>query len=141
MKITVTTESRTNIKGAMSNLLSYDLGLFMAKEMYRAYKDEVPHNTGVLRDKVKIRPREVMHISPYSAYIYKGEKMVDPKYGKGGFTADGIKFWSRKGIKKKLSGEELHMKNGSKEWDKEAWRKGKMEVLTNSIQNWIDNNI
>lgn len=141
MKITVTAQGRTDIKEAISKILCYDLRLFMAKEMYRVYKDEVPHNTGMLRDKVKIRPGEVIHISPYSAYIYKGEKMVDPKYLKGGFTADGIKFWSRKGIKKKLSGEELHLKNGSKEWDAAAWRKGKMEVLTDSIQNWIDNNI
>ena len=141
MKITVTAQSRTDIKGPMSKILGYDIGLFMAKEMYRAYKDEVPHSTGMLRDRVKIRSREVRHISPYSAYIYRGEKMVDPEYGKGGFTADGIKFWSRPGIKKRLSGEELHLKNGSKEWDKAAWRKGKMRVLTDSIQNWIDNNI
>lgn len=141
MKVTFTAQPHVDIKGPMSKILGYDIGLFMAKEMYRAYKDEVPHNTGTLRDKVKIRPREVLHYSPYSAYIYKGEKMVDPEYGKGGFTADGIKFWSRKGVRKKLSGEELHLKNGSKEWDKAAWRKGKMKILTDSIQNWIDNNI
>lgn len=141
MKVTFTAQPHVDIKCPMSKILGYDIGLFMAKEMYRVYKDEAPHNTGTLRDKVKIRPREVLHYSPYAAYIYKGEKMVDPEYGKGGFTADGIKFWSRKGVRKKLSGEEQHLKNGSKEWDKAAWRKGKMKILTDSIQNWIDNNI
>lgn len=137
----IVSENHIDVNAPLKVLNGDEFRRTMALEMYRAYMDEVPHNTGTLREKVKIRPGEVEHFSRYSAYIYRGLKRVDPEYGKGGFTADGIKFWSRKDVRKKLSGEELHLKNGSKEWDKAAWRKGKMKVLTDSIQNWIDNNI
>lgn len=112
------------------------LWLFAAKEWKRLYSQYVPHNTGQLRDNVTYKPKTITHISPYSKFIYYGMKMVDPVYRVGGFTSDGINFWSRPGVKKKKTNSELVLKNGYRLWDKKAIQEGKDKDLAVAIGNW-----
>lgn len=113
-----------------------------AHEWHRIYSDYVPHDTGQLRDRVEYAPGEIRHIVPYARYIYNGIVMVDPEYGCGGFTADGgISWFSRKGVKKKYSGREMHMKNGSRLWDEAAKKDKKDLILVKTMQNWINRNL
>lgn len=60
----------------------------------------------------------------YGHYLYVGEKYVDPKYHKGGFT-DGERWWSRPGVTKVPSGEPLnysptHNPMAGPKWDEQA---------------------
>lgn len=70
----------------------------------------------------------------YGHYLYVGEKYVDPKYGKGGFT-DGDQWWSRPGVTKIPSGEPLqydptHNPLAQSNWDEAA--------IQNHKQEWMD---
>lgn len=139
MKVTVKNE--INFSEAMQKIESDEFWKFAAHEWWRCYYDLVPHDTSNLRNQVKIKPKQIEHFAPYSAYIYFGMKMVDPEYQKGGFTADGITWWSRPGVKKVKTGTKLNLKNGSRLWDKKAKQEKKDLVLIRSMQRWIDSNL
>ena len=139
MKVTV--ENRINLKPAKDLIKGNNLWLFGAKEWQRILYDYIPHDTSLLRQKVKYRPKEIEYLSPYSRYIYYGMKMVDPQFKVGGFTKDGVTWWSRPGVKKVETGESLKMKNGSRLWDKKAVSEKKDLILIRSMQNYIDNNL
>ena len=140
MNISIT--SKVTIKPAMQKINSNDFWKEAAHEWWRIYYDYVPHDTGQLRNNVQIKPREIVHKEPYASFIYYGALMVDPEFDVGGFTHDGgISWFSRPGVKKRISGRMLHLKNGSREWDKKAKLDKKDELLARSMQNWIDRNL
>lgn len=140
MKVSIA--SKISIDPTMRKLNSDELWKFGAHEWWRLYYDYVPHDTGQLRNNVQIRPKEIEHREPYSRYIYYGTLMVDPEFDVGGFTNDGgISWFSRPGVKKRNSGRALHLKNGSREWDKKAKQDKKDELLARSMQAWIDKNL
>lgn len=138
----VSSDIKINLSPAMKEINSDEFWLFGAHEWHRIYSDYVPHNTGMLRDKVTYRPKEIEHFMPYAQFIYHGIVMVDPKFGVGGFTNDGgVSWFSRPGVKKINSGRPLNLKNGSKEWDKKAKQDKKDLILIRSMQSWIDRNL
>lgn len=140
--MSIKVETKLNIKPTLKKLESDEFWKFGAHEWWRLYYDYVPHDTGQLRNNVKIKPKEIEHLEPYSRFIYFGALMVDPKLNVGGLTSDGgITWFSRPGVKKKQSGRMLHLKNGSREWDKKAKQDKKDELLARSMQNWIDKNL
>lgn len=140
MKVTV--ESKIDFTPAMRKIESDEFWKDAAHEWWRLYMDYVPRDTTHLQKKVHIRPKEIEHYMDYAAYIYFGVKMVDPKYGVGGFTNDGGETWfSRKGVKKKRTNIPLKMKNGTRFWDKKAIQDKKDRILIRSMQNWIDRNL
>lgn len=138
----VTSNIKINMSKVEKLLKSDDFWLFGAQQWHRIYSDYVPHDTGMLRDKVTYKPKEIEHFMPYARVIYYGKVMADPKFGVGGFTTDGgITWFSRPGIKKVNSGRALMLKNGSKEWDKKAKQDKKDLILVKSMQSWIDRNL
>ena len=140
MKVTV--ESKIDFTPAMRKIESKTFWLYAAKEWQRVLYDYIPHDTNQLRQNVEYKPKEIHYRVPYAAYIYFGVKMVDPKYGVGGFTNDGGETWfSRKGVKKKRTNIPLKMKNGTRLWDKKAIQDKKDRILIRSMQNWIDRNL
>lgn len=142
MKVTV--ESKIDFTPAMRKIESKTFWLYAAKEWHRIYSDYVPWETTNLRNKVHIRPKEIEHYMDYAAYIYFGVKMVDPKYGVGGFTNDGGETWfSRRGVRKVPTNIPLKMKTPgtTRLWDKKAIQDKKDRILIRSMQNWIDRNL
>ena len=140
MNFTVT--NKINLSPALKKIESDELWTFSAKEWWRQYYDDVPHDTNRLRQDVKIKPKQIEHFVPYAAFIYFGLKMVDPKYGVGGFTPDnGVTWFSRKGVKKKRGGGMLKLKNGSRLWDQKAISEKKDLLLISSMQKWINQNL
>lgn len=114
-----------------------DLWFFAAKEWQRLIFDKIPKRDGNLSRLVTIKPRRIIYRSPYSAYIYYGRKMVDPVYKCGGFTKDGINWYSRKGVKKIVTKKYLKLSNGFREWDKAAIAEKKDDLLIEGMQKYI----
>lgn len=139
MKVSIT--EKIDLTPAIKKIESDEFWLFGAKEWQRLLFDYIPHNTGQLRQNVTYVPKTITYKSPYAAYIYYGNKMVDPQFNVGGFTNDGVTWWSRPGVRKKQTSERLNLKNGSRLWDKKAIQDKKDLLLVRSMQNWINRNL
>lgn len=139
MKVTV--ENRISLKPVYNLIESDKFWTFGAKEWQRVLYDYIPHDTGRLRQNVLYKPKEIHYKALYSNFIYYGMKMVDPKYRVGGFTKDGIIWWSRPGVRKIKTSKPLNLKNGSRLWDKKAISEKKDLILIRSMQNYIDKNL
>ncbi len=137
----VTVQNKINFTPAMKLIKDDKFWLFAVKEWQRVLYDYIPHDTDELRRKVEYKPKEIEYLSPYSTYIYYGMKMVDPQFKVGGFTKDGVIWFSRPGVKKVLTDTPLKLKNGSRLWDKKAVSEKKDLILIRSMQNYIDNNL
>lgn len=139
MNISIDT-SHIDLTPAMKKIQSRDFWLFSAHEWQRILYDYIPHDTNQLRNNVTYKPGEIIYNSPYANYIYNGMKMVDNN-GAGGYTNDGINWFSIPGVKKKETNETLNLKNGSRLWDKKAISEKKDLLLVQSMQNWIEKNL
>lgn len=142
--MTVTAVTKLDISPALKKLGGDELGVFASHEFHRLINPYTPHRVGNLERNVTYRPWEFEYNEPYAAYMYNGYVYVDPKYGVGGFPINGgTEFFSRKGIKKIKSNREFKYskefnKKACKEWDKAAVRDGKDEVLSRSVQKWVE---
>lgn len=121
-------------------------GEFASHEWKRIINPYTPHKTGNLERNVEHKPWSFIYLSPYSHYVYNGSLFVDPKYKVGGFTKDGITWFSRPGVKKINSGKPLnyskeHNPKATKEWDKAAIRDKQDKKLANAMQGWVNKNI
>lgn len=134
----VTVKSNIDFTKLIRTCKSDDLWFWGAKEWHRLTRDYVPKRDGNLNRLVTLKPKQIIYRSPYSAYIYYGKKMVDPVYKKGGFTSDGIIFWSRKGVKKIKTNENLKIANGYSRWDVKAIEEKKDDLLVKSMEKFIN---
>lgn len=140
--MSITVISKIDFTPAMKKIESDQFWKYAAHEWWRIYYDYVPHDSDNLRNKVKIRPKEIEHYMPYARFIYRGVVWVDPKYAVGGFTGDGgVTWFSRPGVKKVASGRMLQMRNGTRLWDEKAIQEKKDLLLIKSMQKWIDRNL
>lgn len=117
-------------------------GRFVANEWGRLLTPYTPKDTGLLIQSKKIEPFKIHYIQPYSAYVYFGEKYVDPVYGVSGFL--GSEGWfSRPGVQKVPSGEPLqYQKNNpyaGDHWDEKAAKGGQLNKLYRSINAGLRN--
>lgn len=134
----VTVKSNIDFSRVIKTCKSNELWLWGAKEWHRLTRDYVPKRDGNLSRLVTFKPKQIIYRSPYAAYIYYGKKMVDPVYKKGGFTSDGINFWSRKGVKKIKTEADLKIKNGYIKWDVKAIERKTDILLVESMENYIN---
>jgi len=90
--------------------LGGSLQMFIDATVLKGVEPYVPMRVGSLTRSgilhTRIGQGMITWKTPYARYLYYGELMVDPVYGKGAFT-DGERFWSRKGVLKVKSGREL----------------------------------
>lgn len=134
--------NKIDFSKAKSLIESDEFWKYAAHEWWRLYWDYVPHDTDSLRNKVKIRPKEIEHYMPYARFIYRGVLFVDPKFHVGGFTNNGgIDWFSRRGVKKEETKRSLRMRNGTRLWDEKAKQEKKDLLLAQSMQKWIDRNL
>lgn len=76
MNVSISVEDHIDKRKLVDRVMN-DRGLWIyaASEWHRLYEPYVPMDTGVLKDTVRIRPKEVEHTVPYAQYIYYGEKL------------------------------------------------------------------
>ena len=76
MNVSISVEDHIDKQKLVDRVMN-DRGLwtYAASEWHRLYEPYVPMDTGVLKDTVRIRPKEVEHTVPYAQYIYYGEKL------------------------------------------------------------------
>ena len=72
MKITLTVENKIKVNEALGPVRSDKLWTYAATQWHRLYKDWVPMDQGLLYQNVQIRPKEIIHLSPYAHYMYEG---------------------------------------------------------------------
>ena len=118
------------------------LGLYAATEWKRFIDPYTPKDTGIMQMSASCEPWEIEYPQPYAAYVYYGEKYVDPVYGVSGFL--GSEGWfSRPGVKKIPSGEKLkYQKNNpysTDHWDEVAAQNGQLNKLYRSINSALRN--
>lgn len=117
-------------------------GTFVSNEWKRLIDPYTPKDTGIMQGAVNVEPWTITYTQPYSAYVYYGEKYVDPKYGVSGFL--GSEGWfSRPGVKKIPSGGKLeYQKNNpyaTDHWDEAAAKGGQLSKLYRTLNNGLRN--
>lgn len=115
--ITSTTEIHIDLSKVKKQLQSDELWKKAANAWHTAYYDYVPHDTNMLRNNVEVKPKEIEHESPYSAWIYNGiNTKAKPR-------------------------RPLILKNGCAKWDVKAKQDKKDLLVVRSMQEWIEKNI
>lgn len=101
---------------------------FLRDNVYRLSEPYVPRQEGFLNRQVSFpNTHSIKYISPYAHYMYKGKKAIGAS--------------KPKGIKRKISSENLHYTGAPKrgpEWNKRMMNDRKKEVC-NDLQNFIKN--
>lgn len=131
-----------NEKKIINKVTNSRFGLFVSNEWGRLLTPYTPKDTGLLIQSKQPKPFEIHYIQPYSAYVYFGEKYVDPVYGVSGFL--GSEGWfSRPGVKKIPSGEMLkYQKNNpysTDHWDEVAAKNGQLNKLYRTLNAGLRN--
>lgn len=92
-----------------------------------------------LNQAVDIQADSITYESPGAHYLYVGKKYVDPKYKKGAFYSPNYGFWSRPGITKIPTSQDLiyHTPGTGARWDKRMWTAEGKEVVE-EVQSYVD---
>lgn len=93
------------MNGKVQKTLDFSIVHYL--RLYEPYNIQMIDNTKV------IKPGSVEIQVPFAHYLNEGIKYIDPKYGKGAFYSDSFGFWSRPGIGKISSGENLQYHTGA----------------------------
>ncbi len=118
------------------------LGRFTANEWKRLINPYTPKDTGILEMSAWVEPWQIEYPQPYAAYVYFGEKYIDPVYGVSGWL--GSEGWfSRPGVQKIPSGEQLHYQKNNPyatdHWDEAAVKGGQLDKLYRTINSALRN--
>lgn len=138
MRISVS--ANINIPKHLKKVRSDKLWKAAANELHRLTVPFVPMESGTLAETVRIRPKEVEFVSPYSHYQHEG-RVMGPTYPikKHGHV---VGFYSKPGRRKHYTGKKLkysktrHPKATSK-WTEVSKRKNGKKIVS-FIQNYID---
>lgn len=89
------------------------------------YMDKyVPLRDRSLRKNVDLsNPKLIVYESPYARYMFYGKKMIMPGYDKSAFYSPDYGFWSKKGLKKVVTEEDLvyHTPGTGSYWHEKMW--------------------
>lgn len=113
---------------------------FLTETCYRYMSPFVPGGiSSHLNQTVDVQVDKVIYQGPSAHYLYTGKKYIDPKYKKGAFYSSDYGYWSRPGITKINSGEDLiyHTPGTGSQWDKRMWTSKGQEVIK-EVQSYID---
>lgn len=72
MKVTISITSNVDVKRKLAAVRSDPFWTFAASEWHKLYDPYVPMRTGMLKDTVIIRPKEIEHTVPYAHKMYEG---------------------------------------------------------------------
>lgn len=113
---------------------------FFTNTCYKYMSKFVPNgDTGILNQNITIEPNMITYNSPYAHYQYVGKLYVDPKYKKGAFYSPDYGYWSRPGITKIPTSQNLkyHTTGTGSYWDKRMWTSKGNEVVK-EVQSFVD---
>lgn len=140
MKPKVTMKSASAIKarlGIQKNGLAH---AFFTQTCYRYMSPFVPGGSiSHLNQIVNIKVNEIIYQSPDAHYQWVGKKYEDPKYKVGAFYSPDYGYWSRPGITKTPTNQDLkhHTPGTGAHWDKLMWTSKKKEVIK-EVQAYVD---
>lgn len=113
---------------------------FLANTCYKYMAQFVPGGTkSHLNQMARTQDDGVVYQSPGAHYLYTGKKYVDPKYKKGAFYSSDYGYWSRPGITKIPTSQDLkyHIPGTGSYWDKKMWTSKGNEVVK-ELQSYVD---
>lgn len=92
-----------------------------------------------LNQNVDLRVNKIIYQGPDAHYLYTGKKYIDPKYKKGAFYSPNFGYWSRPGITKVNSGENLvyHTPGTGSLWDIRMLTSQRNKVVK-EVQDYVD---
>lgn len=140
MKIDVKRPSTAEIKAKLGVQKYGRAHAYLTSTCYKYMSFFVPGGVkSHLNQNVDIKVDSVIYQSPDAHYHWRGKKYVDPKYKKGAFYSPDYGFWSRPGITKIPTDEDLkyHVPGTGPYWDKCMWNSRKNEVIK-EVQKYID---
>lgn len=113
---------------------------FFTQTCFRYMTSFVPGGSrSHLNQLANIKVDSITYQGPDAHYLYIGKKYVDPKYKKGAFYNSDFGYWSRPGITKINSGENLkyHTPGTGAQFDKLMWTSQGNRVIK-EVQNYVD---
>lgn len=113
---------------------------FLTQTCYRYMTPFVPGGTkSHLNQNTDLRVDKIIYQGPDAHYFYIGKKYIDPKYKKGAFYSQDFGYWSRPGITKINSGEDLvyHTPGTGSQWDKRMWT-SKGDNVEKEVQSYVN---
>lgn len=140
MKINLKRPSTAEIKANLGIQKYGPAHAYLTNTCYKHMLSFVPGGTkSQLNQNVSIDVDNIVYNSPYAHYQYVGKLYVDPKYKKGAFYSPNYGFWSRPGISKIPTRQDLkyHVPGTGAYWDKLMWSSKKNQVIK-EVQEYID---
>lgn len=113
---------------------------FFTQTCFRYMSSFVPGGVNShLNTNVDLQVDKVIYQGLDSHYLYQGDKYIDPKYKKGAFYSPDYGYWSRPGITKIKSGENLqyHTPGTGAQWDKRMWT-SKGDEVVKEVQDYVN---
>lgn len=113
---------------------------FLTDTCFRYMSPFVPGGVNShINQNVDLQVDKVIYQGPDSHYLYTGKKYVDPKYKKGAFYSSDYGYWSRPGITKINSGQNLeyHTLGTGAYWDKRMMTSKGNEVVK-EVQEYVN---
>lgn len=113
---------------------------FLTQTCYRYMTPFVPGGAkSHLNQNTDLRVDKIIYQGPDAHYLYIGKKYIDPKYKKGAFYSQDFGYWSRPGITKINSGEDLvyHTPGTGSQWDKRMWT-SKGDNVEKEVQSYVN---
>lgn len=113
---------------------------FLTQTCYRYMTPFVPGGAkSHLNQNTDLRVDKIIYQGPDAHYLYIGKKYIDPKYKKGAFYSQDFGYWSRPGITKINSGEDLvyHTPGTGSQWDKRMWT-SKGDGVEKEVQSYVN---
>ena len=113
---------------------------FFTESCYKYMTSFVPGGVkSHLNQNIDLQEDKIIYQGPDAHYLYIGKKYIDPKYKIGAFYSPDYGYWSRPGISKINSGQDLnyHTPGTGSQWDKRMWT-SKGEEVIKEVQEYID---
>jgi len=142
MEVTSTVEVEISLEKVKKTLNDDKFGIFVANEWKKLINPYTPRREQNLMKNTVIEPFKITYIEMYAHYMYMGRVYVDPVYKVGGFTKDGIKWWSRPGVQKIPTDRPFNYRRDKNQfatdhWDKAAKESGQIDKLIRAIDKYL----
>lgn len=115
---------------------------YFTNQVYKYSEPYTPRVSGNFYANVKLGKDYILYNSPFANYLWNGKKFVDPVYQKGAFYSDSYGFWSRKGVQKIQTDEDLNYNGGPMRgpfWINRMWA-DKGDEIIKTVEKFMEGN-
>lgn len=143
MKSKVTMKPASVIKARLGIQKNGPAHAFFTQTCYKYMSPFVPGGTSShINQIVNIKVNAIIYQSPSARYQWVGKKYEDPKYKIGAFYSPNYGYWSRPGITKIPTNQDLkhHTPGTGAYWDKLMWTSKKKDVIK-EVQAYVDRGV